>query len=206
MAEMVAVLLKAQGATPQAGLIEAQLRNLAARAAAGGMTIGRIAAYGWRSGTHAGPEVYAYLWLAAPRSVPADLLPGFDGSLAGLPAQAGALERVDDRAGASSGADAPVHYVVETDLAPGSEGAVNDWYDGEHLAGLAAVPGTVRAQRLVNLTAGPRSYACYDLVSLDTHDSPPWLEVRGTEWAARVRPNFRNTKRTLFERLFDLAL
>jgi hypothetical protein len=98
-----------------------------------------------------------------------------------------------------------VHYVVETDLASGSESAVNEWYDKEHLGGLAAVPGTVRAQRLINLGAGPRSYACYDLVNLATHDSPPWLAVRRTEWAARVRPNFRNTKRTMFDRLFDVA-
>ena len=38
-------------------------------------------------------------------------------------------------------------YVVETDVAPEAEADLNDWYDHEHLAGLAAVPGTVQAWR-----------------------------------------------------------
>jgi hypothetical protein len=30
--------------------------------------------------------------------------------------------------------------------------------------------------------------------------------VRATDWASRARPHFRNTKRTTFERLFDIAV
>ena len=30
--------------------------------------------------------------------------------------------------------------------------------------------------------------------------SGPWLKVRGTEWSSRVRPNFVNTKRTMFKK------
>ena len=45
---------------------------------------------------------------------------------------------------------APYHYVVETDVLPGHEDDLNAWYAQEHLPGLAAVPGTVRAARYVD--------------------------------------------------------
>jgi hypothetical protein len=43
--------------------------------------------------------------------------------------------------------------------------------------------------------------ACYDLVSPDTLGCPPWLAIRYTGWSDKVRPNFRNTKRTMFRTL-----
>lgn len=103
---------------------------------------------------------------------------------------------------ASAGGDAGWHYVVETDVAPGCEDDFNAWYDREHLPGLAAVPGTVRAARYVDADeqASPRYHACYDLLSPATLESAPWLAVRGTPWSARVRPTFRNTRRTMFAR------
>jgi hypothetical protein len=103
---------------------------------------------------------------------------------------------------ASAGEVAPYHYVVETDVEPGKEDDFNAWYDQEHLPGLAAVPGTVRAARYVDADANgsPRYYACYDLLSPATLESAPWLAVRGTPWSARVRPTFRNTRRTMFVR------
>ena len=105
-------------------------------------------------------------------------------------------------AGASADTAAPWHYVVETDVLPEHEAELNAWYDEEHLAGLAAVPGTVSASRFVREGGdGPRHVACYELASLDTFGSPPWLAVRATPWSARVRPTFRNTRRTMFRQL-----
>lgn len=103
----------------------------------------------------------------------------------------------------TDGARAPWHYVVETDVAPESEQDFNDWYSREHLPGLAAVPGTARADRYLCKDGSPRYYACYDLHTRETLGSPPWLAVRGTDWSSRVRPAFRNTKRTMFARLRD---
>ncbi|WP_019939821.1 DUF4286 family protein [Bordetella sp. FB-8] len=100
-------------------------------------------------------------------------------------------------------AHAPWHYIVETDVAPESEQDFNDWYTREHMPGLAAVPGTVRADRYLCKDGTPRYYACYDLITRETLGSPPWLAVRGTHWSSRVRPAFRNTKRTMFARLCD---
>ncbi|MET0349015.1 MAG: hypothetical protein ABW067_04435 [Rhizobacter sp.] len=99
--------------------------------------------------------------------------------------------------GASWGALATHHYVVETDIDEANVAEFNAWYDREHLPGLAAVPGTVRAARYQR-AGSPRFLACYDLVSPDTLERPEWLAVRGTEWSAWVRPMFRNTRRTMF--------
>lgn len=102
--------------------------------------------------------------------------------------------------GASAGQVAPYHYVVETDVLAEHEDDLNAWYKQEHLPGLASVPGTVRAARYLDSAGFPRYYACYDLASPETLGSPAWLAVRGTAWSARVRPAFRNTRRTLFRR------
>jgi hypothetical protein len=101
-------------------------------------------------------------------------------------------------AGASWGEAPSHHYVVRTDVAPGWDEELQRWYDEEHLAGLAAVPGNVHAQRFLSLDHSPTYYACYDLVSADVLGSPAWLAVRGTAWSSRVRPQFANPRRTLF--------
>jgi hypothetical protein len=108
------------------------------------------------------------------------------------------LKGVKRVAGASKGTQPTCHYVVRTDAAPGWDEELQRWYDEEHLAGLAGVPGTVQAQRLLCLEQSPRFYACYDLLGPDVIDSPAWLTVRDTAWSSRVRPNFANPRRTLF--------
>jgi hypothetical protein len=103
--------------------------------------------------------------------------------------------------GASAGETASHHYVVETDVLAEFEDDLNAWYAEEHLPGLAAVPGTVRAARYIDPTGSPRYYACYDLAGAETLGSPEWLAVRATRWSSRVRPAFRNTRRTVFGRV-----
>ena len=110
------------------------------------------------------------------------------------------LDPIIELPGAAAGARASFHYVVETDVLPGVETDFNRWYDREHLPGLAAVPGTARASRFRNVDGSPRYHACYDIVSPFTVGSPPWIVVRSTAWSQRVRPAFRNTKRTMFAR------
>ncbi|MGN6455879.1 hypothetical protein H4P35_08090 [Achromobacter sp. 77] len=116
-------------------------------------------------------------------------------------AHARVLHLTLDLPGASAGQEAPWHYIVETDVLPEAEADLNAWYDQEHLPGLAAVPGTVRAQRWECRDASPRYLACYDLHTQETFGSPPWLAVRATDWSSRVRPSFRNTRRTMFRKI-----
>ena len=108
------------------------------------------------------------------------------------------LESVFTATGASAGASAGFRYIVETDAADGWEEEIFRWYDAEHMPALAAVPGCVRAQRFVNRDGGPRSHACYDLTDPKILQTASWLAVRRTAWSDRVRPQFRNTRRTMF--------
>ncbi len=156
---------------------------------------------------------------AALSGLPADIVRTVDGGEGYAYAEGAEASRVKDRiaawpgigtdtlvplldvAGASADATAPYHYVVETDVEPAHEADFNAWYDREHMPGLARVPGTVRARRYRNITGAPRYHACYDLVEPEVLGSPPWLAVRATPWSDRVRPMFRNTKRTMFVRV-----
>ena len=103
--------------------------------------------------------------------------------------------------GASAGTHAGFHYVVETDAAPGWEEELDRWYAEEHLPALAAVPGCARAARLRNLDGGPRSHAFYELASPEVLQTPAWLAVRASAWSGRIRPQFRNTRRTMFRKV-----
>ncbi len=113
------------------------------------------------------------------------------------------------------GVQAPFHYVVETDVAKGGEDELEAWYEQEHLPGLSRVPGCLRARRFVRLAVDnsgghsavdgalsslPLYVASYDLQGPEVTESAPWLAVRHTDWSSRVRPLFRNTRRTLFIR------
>lgn len=100
--------------------------------------------------------------------------------------------------GASSQHPARWFYTVETDIAPAVEEDFNRWYSEEHLPGLAAVTGTVLAQRWYAPSASPRYIASYELATRETFGSPDWLAVRATPWSSRIRPHFLNTRRTMF--------
>jgi hypothetical protein len=110
------------------------------------------------------------------------------------------LEPLQSIAGASEGVPFSHHYVVEADVAAAHERDFNDWYEREHLPGLAAVPGTVRAMRYRRPRGTPRYLACYDLLSPRVLEHPRWLAVRHTVWSARIRPLFLNPRRTMFTR------
>jgi hypothetical protein len=157
-------------------------------------------------------EIYAYLFSREPGAITPGVLAGVADRARGLPALKGLdigatrLKPVFDVSGVSRGEAAPFHYVVETDVVPEHEADLNAWYDTEHMPGLAACPGSVRARRFRNPDGSPRYHSCYDLALAETLGSEPWLAVRHTAWSDRVRPHFRNTKRTLFRRLFEVAL
>jgi len=139
-------------------------------------------------------ESYVYFKQAA--AIPAAVTGRFPG------AQIVHLERLLTLDGPSAGHAAPFHYIVETDVASEAEADMNLWYNVEHLPGLAAVPGNVRASRYASDGASPRYYACYDLLDPSVRQHSAWIAVTETGWSSRVRPQFRNTKRTVFQRVF----
>lgn len=153
------------------------------------------------------PDLYAYGVLEG-AAYPADRdLRQFDAMARQLPSFARSvlaidrLESVFTATGASAKASARFRYIVETDAAEGWEEEIFRWYDAEHMPGLAAVPGCVRAQRFLNSDGGPHSHACYDLTDPKILQTAAWLAVRRTAWSDRVRPQFQNTRRTIFRSL-----
>jgi hypothetical protein len=155
----------------------------------------------------AGTVVYAYAWLAAPAADMNEDVARFmhalqrDGALSDAEVTVLPLELLMDLPGASAREAAPFHYVVEAGVDAEYESEFNAWYDTEHLPGLASVAGCVHARRLRILEKPARRstyLACYDLVSPSALTTGAWLAVRHTPWSDRVRPTFRDTKRTLF--------
>ncbi|MES2413812.1 MAG: hypothetical protein V4614_08415 [Pseudomonadota bacterium] len=151
-------------------------------------------------------QLYAYLWLEKRTPVGKALVTSLEQQLKkALPQlqdiSVSRLEKVFATGGASAGETPVFHYAVEMDPETGWMPELSQWYDTEHMPGLATVPGCVRATRLLNHDHGPLSLACYDLVTQETLGSGPWLAVRGTEWSSRMRPRFTNTIRTMFRSL-----
>lgn len=120
-------------------------------------------------------------------------------SLSGHKADVSRLQLAMRRPGSTHDASPSVHYVVETDPESGWDDEIFRWYDEEHMPGLAEVPGTVMAQRFLNLDHSPLSFACYDLTHAEVLTSPAWLAVRASAWSDICRPHFTNTLRTFFE-------
>jgi hypothetical protein len=153
------------------------------------------------------PDLYAYAVLEGAAYTADRDLRRFDPMARQLPVFAASapaidrLERVFTATGASVSASAGFRYIVETDAADGWEEDIFRWYDTEHMPALAAVPGCVRAQRFLNRGGGPHSHACYDLTDPNILQTTAWLAVRRTAWSDRVRPQFRNTRRTMFRSL-----
>lgn len=177
----------------------------AAAAAAASWPGSRLRRAAWSA---AEGDAYGYLQLPQRVSLEAaDLAAVLAAFSQALPADASAsarvsrLERAFGLPGASEHAQPLFHYVVEMDPEAGWRDELLRWYDTEHMPGLASVPGSIHATRLLNHDHGPLSLACYDLMSTETLGSPPWLAVRGTEWSSRVRPHFTNTRRTMFKTL-----
>ena len=163
--------------------------------------------------THAaieGPDAYAYLWSDTP--IPVAAAHSISRALTAMVSRDASpfvvlvLRRLNELPGASAQEPAPFHYVVETRVDAINEVDFNTWYDTEHLPGLSAVPGCVCARRLCTLDARPTYVACYDLVVPDVLSSEAWLAVRRTPWSSRVRPTFRDTKRTMFRTTSRSAL
>lgn len=147
--------------------------------------------------------LYAYLHLAERKSFDPSVAALLEATLKSMwPAvhelRISRLEKMLDKRGASTTTLPVFHYVVEMDPETGWMPELSKWYDTEHMPGLAAVPGCVRASRYLNHDHGPLSLACYDLVTQEALDSPPWLSIRETEWSSRMRPRFTNTLRTMF--------
>jgi hypothetical protein len=200
-----AILLRCAGPLPAPEELQRVLRKIAVGCVPAAESIAAHAAV-------EGNEAYVYLFSRNFAAIGSDVPVRVAQNLRALPdlsplqISTARLQPVFDAAGAFHREAAPFHYVVETDVVPEHEADLNAWYDVEHMPGLVACPGSVRARRFRNSDGSPRYHSCYDLASVETLGSEPWLAVRNSAWSDRVRPHIRNTRRTMFRQLFEITL
>jgi hypothetical protein len=87
---------------------------------------------------------------------------------------------------------------VWLDIPEAAEADLNDWYDREHMAERAGVPGFRNARRYIAEAAGPKYFALYETESLGVLVSPEYRRYLGpamSAWSQRVQPKFVNNHR-----------
>jgi hypothetical protein len=96
---------------------------------------------------------------------------------------------------------------VWTDIPAHIEAEFNRWYDEEHLAERAGIPGFLNARRYVALQGTPKYVALYDTVDAQVLRSDAYLQVlnHATPWTQRVRPHFQNFVRNEYELILTLG-
>jgi hypothetical protein len=96
---------------------------------------------------------------------------------------------------------------VWTDIAADMEEDFSRWYDEEHLAERAGIPGFLNARRYVSLQGTPKYIALYDTADAQVLQSETYMKVLNnpTPWTQRVRPHFQNFVRNEYELLLSLG-
>ena len=75
--------------------------------------------------------------------------------------------------------------ISRMDISPEHEKEFNDWYDREHLAERAAIPGFVEARRYIAIDAPQKYLALYTTSEFEVLDGPDYKAVlaKQTEWS-----------------------
>jgi hypothetical protein len=96
---------------------------------------------------------------------------------------------------------------VWADIPANIEEDFNRWYDEEHLAERARIPGFLNARRYISLQGTPKYIALYDTVDAQVLQGETYLQVlnNATPWTQRVRPHFQNFVRNEYELLLTLG-
>lgn len=87
---------------------------------------------------------------------------------------------------------------VWTDIPAVLEADFNDWYDREHLAERAGIPGFRTARRYIAEAAAPRYFALYETDTIGVFASPEYRRYLGpamTAWSRRIMGAFVNNHR-----------
>jgi hypothetical protein len=96
-----------------------------------------------------------------------------------------------------SGAPFALFVRLETDEAHDAE--LNQWYEQEHLAAIASVPGCLAAKRYRARAGSPRYLMVYEAATREAIRNDAWRAAAETEWTLRMRPHFRNRQDNLVQ-------
>jgi hypothetical protein len=96
---------------------------------------------------------------------------------------------------------------VWMDIPAAVEEDFNGWYNEEHLAERAGIPGFLTARRYRSLQGTPAYIALYDTVDAQVLQSDPYVKVSNhpTPWTQRIRPHFQNFVRNEYELILTLG-
>ena len=94
--------------------------------------------------------------------------------------------------------DTPGLLAVWTGIPAALEADFNDWYDREHLAERAGIPGFRTARRYIAEAGEPKYFALYETASLAVFASPEYrryLGPRMTPWSKKIMGAFVDNHR-----------
>ncbi len=95
--------------------------------------------------------------------------------------------RISTHGSTSSGA-ANAIVLGFMNVAAEAEDEFADWYETEHMPGLAALPGVLAAARYGAINGDCPTYlALYRLEDMTISQSPQWMAAARTPWSARMR-------------------
>ncbi len=97
--------------------------------------------------------------------------------------------------------------VIWTDVAPEYEAEFNEWYDREHVPQLLTIPGILTGRRYQAVEGKPKYIAIYEMTDENVWKSDAFRQVREnpTDWSRKMIPQFRNTQRGIFQRIFSFG-
>jgi len=97
--------------------------------------------------------------------------------------------------------------VIWTDITPEYEAEFNEWYDREHVPQLLTIPGILTGRRYQAVDGKPKYIAIYEMTDENVWKSDAFHQVREnpTDWSRKMIPQFRNTQRGIFRRIFSLG-
>lgn len=102
---------------------------------------------------------------------------------------------------------APFALFVRLETDPEHDAELNEWYEQEHLAAIAGVPGCVGARRY-RMTAGTpdsvKYLMVYEAESREAIRGDAWNQAATTEWTLRMRPHFKNRRDNLVQLIASL--
>ncbi len=83
------------------------------------------------------------------------------------------------------------------DIVPEQIAEHDEWHTREHFPERVAIPGFIRAQRWVSLSAGARYFVVYEVSDIDVLTSAAYSERLNnpTPWTRRMMPHFRGMTR-----------
>lgn len=97
----------------------------------------------------------------------------------------------------------PFLITVRVEVDPENDAEFNEWYEQDHMKGLAAVSGVRGARRYRQISGNSSTYlAVYELDDGNIRQNPAWQKASDTEWTRRMLPKLKNPRLTEAKRIF----